>query len=61
MWGGVCMNDEKFIVSQERHKEIVKETCTMANLQDAIDEILENNPALDAYWFGMFEEGNGCD
>ena len=55
------MNPDKFIVSPERHKEIVKETCTMANLQDAIDEILEANPALDKYWWDMYEEANGYD
>jgi len=47
-------------MTQQEHEEWIKVTCTMANLQDAIDEILSVRDDLDVYWWGIMErEFNG--
>ncbi len=43
-------------MTEQQHKENVKTACTMATLSDALDEILENRPDLDRYWWSMFEK-----
>ena len=47
------MNNEPF-VTQQQHEEYVKTGCTMANLTDAIDEILQQRPEL-FVWFNDYE------
>ena len=48
-------------MTQQEHEEWIKVTCTMANLQDAIDEILANNKDLDDYWWGLMKKEYGCE